>query len=216
MTYSIVARDAETGEVGVAVQTGTFGVGRVVQWARPNVGAVATQSFSEKSYGPLGLELMAGGKSAEQALAALLAADPGQAFRQAAMIDASGRAAVHTGSSCVAAAGHHVGEGYSVQANMMASERVWPAMAEAYEAAQGTLARRLLAALDAAEAAGGDFRARQSAALLVVPGEPDALPWAVVSDLRVDDHPEPLAELRRLLELEEAYRLLSSPETATP
>jgi uncharacterized Ntn-hydrolase superfamily protein len=204
LTYSIVARDAETGELGVAVQSRAFRAGSGVGWVLPGIGAVASQAFSERSYGPLGLELLQAGKTPEQALAGLVAADPDSAVRQVAMVDAEGRTAVHTGASCIPEAGHQTGEGYTVQANMMRSARVWPAMAEAFEAASGTVARRLLAALDAAEAEGGDWRGQQAAGLLVVAD--DAKPWERVSDLRVDDHPAPLRELGRLLDLEEAYR----------
>ena len=204
MTYSIVARDPETGELGVAVQSRAFGTGGAVPWAAPGVGAVATQSFTERSYGPLGLELMRAGKTAGEALAALLTADADREIRQVAMVDAEGRAAAHTGAECIASAGHLVAEGFTVQGNIMESERVWPALAEAFEAATGSLPWRLLLALDAAEAAGGDWRGRQAAGLLVVPAE--GQPWERVSDLRVDDHPDPLGELRRLLRLEEGYR----------
>jgi uncharacterized Ntn-hydrolase superfamily protein len=207
VTYSIVARDPETGELGVAVQTGTFGVGRGVPWAEAGVGAVATQSYTERSYGPFGLELMKAGRSAEQALAGLVASDPQERFRQAGMVDSEGRSAAHTGAGCVRECGHLVGDGYSVQANMMARDTVWGAMAAAYEAAAGTLARRLLAALEAAEAEGGDFRGAQSAALLVVEAEPSGFPWkGRVSDIRVEDHLDPVGELRRLLDMEEDYR----------
>ena len=215
MTYSIVARDAETGELGVAVQTRAFSVGRTVPWAQPGVGAIATQAFSERSYGPLGLKLLQAGRTPERALLALVAADEHGEVRQVGIVDAEGRVAAHTGESCIPECGHSVGDGFAVQANMMRSAEVWPAMAEAYTSAGGadgdlTLARRLLAALDAAEAAGGDFRGRQSAALLVVAGERSTAPWdGRVSDLRVEDHPEPLGELRRLLDLEEAYRRLN-------
>jgi uncharacterized Ntn-hydrolase superfamily protein len=172
-------------------------------WARPGVGAVATQSFSERSYGPLGLELLAAGKTPEQALAALVAGDPDSAVRQVAILGADGAVAAHTGDSCIPDAGHQTGDGYSVQANIMRNPTVWPAMAKAFEAATGTLARRLLTALDAAEAAGGDWRGMQAAGLLVVAAE--GKPWETVTELRVDDHPEPLSELRRLLGLDEGY-----------
>lgn len=172
-------------------------------WARPGVGAVATQAFSERSYGPLGLDLLAAGKTPEQALAALVTADPDAEVRQVAILGADGAVAAHTGESCIPDAGHQTGNGYSVQANMMRSPSVWPAMAEAFEAATGSLARRLLAALDAAESAGGDWRGMQAAGLLVVAAE--GKPWETVNGLRVDDHPEPLAELRRLLSLHEGY-----------
>jgi uncharacterized Ntn-hydrolase superfamily protein len=201
-----VARDSGTGEIGVAVQSHWFSVGPVVPWAEAGVGAVATQSLVEISYGPLGLELMRAGKSAPEALAALVAADSSEAVRQVAIIDASGRVAAHTGARCIAHAGHEVGNGFSVQANLMASDRVWPAMAEAFTRASGDLAERMLAALDAAEAEGGDIRGRQSAALLIVSGEPTGRPWVDRTfDLRVEDHPQPLAELRRLVVINRAY-----------
>ena len=207
MTYSIVARDPVTGELGVAVQTGTFGVGRGVPWAEAGVGAVATQSYTERSYGHFGLELLKAGRSPAEALAGLVAADPDERIRQVGIVDAQGRAAAHTGAGCIREAGHLVGDGFAVQANMMARDTVWPAMAAAYEAAEGTLARRLLAALDAAEAEGGDFRGAQSAALLVVGAEPTGFAWkGQLSNLRVDDHADPLGELRRLLDMEEDYR----------
>lgn len=205
-TFSIVARDPATGQLGVAVQSHWFGVGREVCWAEPGVGAVATQSLVKVSYGPLGLERMRRGLSAPQVLADLLAADEGRELRQVAMLDAQGRVATHTGRRCMAAAGHEAGDGFSVQANIMVDAGVWPAMASAYRAAQGDLAERLLAALDAAQAAGGDLRGRQSAALLIVGAERCAEPWAGVRiDLRVEDHPQPLVELRRLLTLQRAY-----------
>ena len=187
----------------MAVQSRAFRCGGVVPWAMPGVGAVATQSLAERSYGPLGLELLRAGKTPEQALAGLVAADPESEVRQVAILGADGAVSVHTGEACIPEAGHRTGEGYSVQANIMRSDRVWPAMAEAFEGARGSLARRLLAALDAAEAAGGDWRGRQAAGLLVVPA--GGQPWETVHDLRVDDHPEPLHELRRLLDLDEGY-----------
>ena len=206
-TYSIVARDPATGELGVAVQSHWFSVGSVVTWAEPGVGAVATQSFVEVSYGPLGLELMQAGKTAQQALAALLAADPHPEVRQVAMVDRHGDVAVHTGESCIAAAGHQTGEQYSVQANLMERDTVWAAMARAYESSEGDLAERLMSALEAAEAEGGDIRGRQSAALLVVPATGAGKPWRETTvDLRVEDHPRPLEELRRLLRVHRAYQ----------
>ena len=209
MTYSIVARDAANGELGVAVQTRNFAVGRLVPWARAGVGAIATQSFSEPGYGVLGLELLAVGKTASEALVGLVAADRHERHRQVAVVDAEGRVAVHTGSDCIPEAGSATGDAVSVQANMMRSREVWPAMLAAYGSAVGPLADRLMAALDAAEAAGGDFRGRQSAALVVVGGEPGGeYWWRRHHDLRVDDHPEPLAELRRLVEIATALRAL--------
>ncbi len=206
-TYSIVARDPKTGELGVAVQSHWFSVGTVVAWAEAGVGAVATQSFVDPSYGPLGLDLMRAGRAAPDALAGLLAADAGRDVRQVAIIDAQGRVAAHTGKNCIAAAGHHAGTNYSVQANLMEKDTVWPAMARAFEAAQGDLAERLLAALDAAQRQGGDIRGKQSAAILVVSGKPSGKPWVDRTvDLRVEDSPEPLVELRRLLNVHRAYQ----------
>ena len=211
MTYSIVARDPETGDLGVAVQSRAFGSGSGVPWIDPKAGAVATQAFGERSYGPLALRLLAAGKTPEESLAALVAADPDAALRQVGVVDAAGRSAAHTGQGCVADAGAWTEDGVSAQANMCRGA-VWEAMGETFTNEEGTLAQRLLAALEAAEAAGGDFRGRQSAALLVRPG--DGQPWDRVSDLRVDDHPEPLSELRRLLRKEEAYRRLNRLEPA--
>jgi uncharacterized Ntn-hydrolase superfamily protein len=205
-TYSVVARDPQSGELGVAVQSHWFSVGSLVTFAEAGVGAVATQSFVDPAYGPLGLGLMRAGKSAREALDALLASDAGREVRQVAMVDARGAAAAHTGAKCIQAAGHATGSGWSVQANLMASDRVWPAMARAMGEARGDLAERMLAALEAAEAAGGDIRGRQSAALLVVRGTSTGRPWADrVVELRVEDHPQPLAELRRLLRVHRAY-----------
>ena len=210
-TYSIVARDPATGELGVAVQSHWFSVGAVVPWAEAGVGAVATQSFVEPSYGPLGLELMRAGKSAPEALRALLAADEGRAVRQVAIIDAQGRVAAHTGDKCIAAAGHQVGKNYSVQANLMEKDTVWPAMARAFEAAKGDLIDRLVAALEAAEREGGDIRGRQAAAILVVRGKSTGRPWADrVIDLRVEDHPQPVVELKRLVRVHRAYEHMNA------
>ncbi|MBN1824632.1 MAG: DUF1028 domain-containing protein [Candidatus Eisenbacteria bacterium] len=209
-TYSIVARDAATGEMGVAVQSHWFSVGSVVPWAEPGVGAVATQSFVEPSYGPLGLERMRSGAAAAEALDALVAADEDREVRQVAMIDAHGRVAVHTGRKCIVHAGHRAGEGYSAQANLMENAGVPEAMARAYENAAGDLADRLLAALEAAEGEGGDIRGRQSAAILIVSGEKSDRPWeGRLFDLRVEDHPDPVGELRRLVRFKRAYRMLN-------
>lgn len=209
-TYSIVARDAATGQLGVAVQSHWFSVGPLVPWAEAGVGAVATQSFVDPRYGPLGLELMRAGRSAPEALRALVSTDADSAVRQVAMIDAQGRVDAFTGSRAIAAAGHQVGDGYAVQANLMDRPSVWPAMARAFEAAQGDLAERLLQALEAAEREGGDIRGRQSAAILVVGPENTGRPWADrFFDLRVEDHPEPLRELRRLVTLARVYRKMN-------
>jgi len=210
-TYSIVARDAETGDLGVAVQSHWFSVGSGVSWAEAGVGAVATQSFTEVSYGPLGLELMRAGKTAAQALAALLSVDENADVRQVAMVDRHGNVAVHTGEKCIAAAGHFEGDGFTVQANLMASDSVWGAMAEAFEGAEGDLAERMMAALEAAQAEGGDIRGSQSAAILVVPGVSEGSPWRERTvDLRVEDDPLPLEELRRLLGVHRAYEHMNS------
>jgi uncharacterized Ntn-hydrolase superfamily protein len=206
-TYSIVARDPATGEVGVAVQSHWFSVGPIVPWALPGVGAVATQANAEISYGPRGLELMARGLDAGAALDQLLAEDSEAATRQVAMVDARGGVAAHTGPSCIPYAGDVTGDGVTCQANIMASESVWPAMLETYETNDGPLRDRLLAALDAAEAEGGDIRGRQSAAILIVP--PEGERWDTVLELRVEDHPDPLPELRRLVGLADAYALAS-------
>ena len=204
-TYSIVARDPRTGELGVAVQSHWFAVGPIVPWVRAGVGAVATQSIAEPAYGPRALDSLATGARAREALDQLVDDDDLARFRQVAVIDAHGNAAAHTGDGCISHAGHQAGHEFSAQANMMASPEVWPAMAHAFEAATGPLARRLLAALHAAEARGGDARGRQSCALVVAPAHGES--WQRTVDLRVDDHPEPLAELDRLLDLSDAYAL---------
>jgi len=214
-TYSIVARDPATGELGVAVQSHWFSVGSIVPWAEAGVGAVATQSFVDPSYGKLGLDLMRAGKSAPDALKSLLAGDEGRDVRQVAMIDAQGRVDAWTGKNDIEAAGHIVGKDYSVQANLMLNDRVWPAMAKAFESTKGDLADRMLAALDAAQEAGGDIRGKQSAALIVVTGRPTGRSWADrVFDLRVDDSPEPLKELRRLVTLQRAYNHMNAGDLA--
>lgn len=217
-TYSIVARDPATGEIGVAVQSHWFSVGSVVPWAEAGVGAVATQSFVDPSYGQLGLDLMRAGKSAPEALKALLAADEGRAVRQVAMVDAQGRVAAHTGEKCIIAAGHQVGRGYSVQANLMDKKTVWPAMARAYETAQGDLIDRLLAALEAAEHEGGDIRGQQAAAIFVVKGKSTGRPWVgadVVIQLRVEDHPNPVEELKRLVRVHRAYEHMNAGDACS-
>jgi uncharacterized Ntn-hydrolase superfamily protein len=239
-TYSIVARDPKTGEIGVAVQSHWFCVGCIVSWAEAGVGAVATQSFVDPAYGKLGLDLMRAGKSAPKALGGLVAADLNKQVRQVAMIDNEGRVGAFTGCRDIPMAGHRVGTGggklvpilipdqdsecegrmdfgrnYSVQANLMLNDKVWPAMAEAFERAQGDLADRMLAALEAAEEAGGDIRGRQSAALIVVSGKSTGRPWVDRTfDLRVDDHPEPLKELRLLVKLQRAYNHMNAGDLA--
>ena len=207
-TYSIVARDAETGELGVAVQSHWFSVGAVVAWAEPGVGAVATQSFVDPDYGPLGLQLMRSGKNASQALKALLSIDKNANVRQVGMVDASGRVANHTGNKAMIEHCDLTGEGFAVQANLMWKPTVCKAMATAYESSEGDLGERLMAALEAAEEEGGDLRGKQSAALLVVSGDRTQVPWGGrIFDLRVDEHVAPLVELRRLLTVSRAYNL---------
>jgi len=214
-TFSIVARDPATGELGVAVQSHWFSVGATVPWIEAGVGAIATQSFVDPSYGKLGLDLMRAGKSAPDALKALLAGDDARDVRQVAMIDAQGRVMAHTGAKDIPAAGHIVGENYSVQANLMLNDKIWPAMARAFETTKGDLAERMMAALEAAQAAGGDIRGRQSAALIVVTGKPTGRAWTDrVFDLRVDDHAEPLKELRRLVTLQRAYNHMNAGDLA--
>jgi len=214
-TYSIVARDAATGEMGVAVQSHWFSVGRIVAWAEAGVGAVATQSFVDPAYGPLGLDMMRAGKSAEEALGAIVATDAGRDVRQVAMVDARGQVAAHTGAKAIQGAGHILGDQYSVQANMMLNDTVPAAMAQAFERAQGDLAERMLAALDAAEAVGGDVRGKQSAAILIVKAESTGRPWADrVMELRIEDHAEPLVELRRLVTIHRAYEHMNRGDLA--
>ena len=213
MTYSIVARDKETGEFGVAVQSHYFQVGPVVPWAIAGIGAVATQSAVNISFGPLGLELMRDGYTAPQALRALLAGDTQPESRQVALVDAAGNVAAHTGEKCIPAAGHRTGDGFSVQANLMEKDTVWDAMYEVFTSTDGPLAERMMAALEAAEAEGGDIRGKQSAAMLVVTGKPTGHSWEDrVIDLRVEDAPDPIAELRRLLRVKRAYMTLNSTE----
>ena len=212
MTYSIVARDPGTGDLGVAVQSHWFAAG-IVCWARAGVGAVASQATALIEHGPLALDLLEAGADAPRALARRLDADAEREVRQVAVLDASGSVAVHTGASCIPEAGHRTGDGFSCQANMMRRDTVWGAMADAFTSAGGELVDRLLVALEAAEAEGGDVRGRQAARLLVVRAEATDRPWEdVLVDLRVDDHPAPLPELRRLLDLKRAYDRLERAE----
>jgi uncharacterized Ntn-hydrolase superfamily protein len=206
VTYSIIAFDPETRECGVAVQSHWFSVGGLVTWGEPGIGAVATQAVVEPAYGPRGLERMRAGRTAPEALAELIAADELAATRQVAMVDAHGGIAAHTGSDCMPFAGQEVGHHHSCQANLMRTGAVWGAMTEAYLGAGGSLAERLLDALDAGEAAGGDLRGRQSAAILVV--GPEGEPWQRLVDLRVEDHEDPLGELRRIVRLGGSYELM--------
>ena len=206
-TYSIVALDETTGELGVAVQSHWFSVGFLVPWAKAGVGAVATQSFVKVDYGPDGLQLMESGITAVDALKTLTSKDEGEAVRQVGMIDIKGNVAAHTGSRCIKYAGHIVGENYSVQANMMANGTVPKAMAVAFEETKGDLADRMMAALEAAEAEGGDIRGKQSAAMVIVSGEPSGVDWKDTKlSLRIEDHPTPLIELKRLIRVHRAYQ----------
>lgn len=206
MTYSIVARDPEDGTMGVATQSQAFAVGSSVSWAIPGVGAVATQSMGEPMYGELGLHMLRAGMTATEVIAALTTVDPHPERRQVGIVDARGEVAATTGEACVEAAGHLTGDGVVVLGNLVRSPQVWEAMLEAYETTSGQLAGRLLAALEAAEAAGGDLRGRRSAAIEVVCASPSGRPWHDhLLDLRVDDHAEPVEELRRLVEHTERY-----------
>jgi uncharacterized Ntn-hydrolase superfamily protein len=210
MTYSIVARDSETGELGVAVQSQAFNTGAAVPWARPGVGAIATQSFTDRRYGWRGLQLLDNGETPDEALALLRADDDQPEFRQVAIIDSDGRIAQFTGANCVPAAGQTSGANWAAQGNMLASDDAWHQMGAAFEKTEGSLAQRLLAALDAAEATGGDWRGRGGAAMLVVPAS--GSPWERVIDLRVEEGDESLVELRRLVTRAEAYRAANRAE----
>lgn len=214
-TYSIVARDENTGDLGVAVQSHWFSVGSIVSWAEAGVGAIATQSFVNVSFGPEGLRLLKEGKTATEVLEELIKGDEGRDFRQLAIIDAKGNVAAYTGSKCIEVAHHKIGKNYSVQANMMLNDKVVDAMANAFENSNGPLAERLVAALKAAQEAGGDIRGQQSAALLVVRGTPTGKIWLDrMIDLRVEDHKEPVKELERLLKLYRAYEHMNNGDIA--
>ncbi|HVP13584.1 MAG TPA: DUF1028 domain-containing protein [Phycisphaerae bacterium] len=216
-TFSIVARDKVTGELGVAVQSHWFSVGCVVPWAEAGMGAVATQSIVDPAYGSLGLEMMRRGKSAPEALRGLLASDPRNAVRQVAMIDAQGRVMAHTGDKCIMPAGHIVDEAeqFSVQANLMENDTIWPAMAKAYRESKGDLADRLVAALEAAQQAGGDIRGQQSAAMVIVKAASSGKPWEDrLFDLRVEDSADPIGELKRLVTIQRAYNHMNAGDAA--
>ncbi|MCB0263275.1 MAG: DUF1028 domain-containing protein [Calditrichia bacterium] len=214
-TYSIVAVDTVTGEIGAAVQSHWFSVGSIVIWAEAGVGAVATQSFVNPSFGPRGLSLLKSGMTSQQAVNSLLETDDGRDVRQLAIIDARGNAATHTGKGCIPDAGHITRKNYSIQANMMLNNRVWPAMEKAFLDAKGPLAERLVAALEAAQAQGGDIRGKQSAALLVVRGKSTGNIWEDrLVDLRVEDHAEPVQEIKRLLRMHRAYDHMNAGDLA--
>jgi uncharacterized Ntn-hydrolase superfamily protein len=214
-TFSIVARDPVTGEMGVAVQSHWFSVGSIVSWGESGVGVVATQSFVNPSFGIRGLELLKSGKSPQEAVDELIAADEGRDVRQLAILDAKGRTASYTGKNCIKDAGNIAKENYSVQANMMLNDNVWSAMSDAFANSTGPLAERLIIALEAGQDAGGDIRGKQSACLLIVKGEPTKNVWEdKMFDLRVDDNPEPIAELKRLLKVYRAYEHMNNGDLA--
>jgi len=215
-TFSIVGMDEKTGDVGVAVQSHWFSVGSIVSWAEAGVGAVATQSLVNASFGPRGLDLLKQGKSPKEALKILLDSDEGREFRQVAIIDVLGRVAAHTGSDCIADAGQMVGKNYSVQANMMLNDKVWPAMSKAFEQNENLpLAERMMATMQAAQNAGGDIRGQQSAVILVVKGKSTGKVWEDRKiDLRVEDHPEAVAEMARVLKVFRAYEHMNNGDLA--
>lgn len=214
-TYSIVARDPLTGEMGVAVQSHWFSVGSIVAWGEAGVGVVATQSFVNPSFGQRGLELLKTGKTAQEVVDELIASDEGRDVRQLAIVDSKGNSFAYTGSKCISEAGHFVGDGYSVQANMMLNNTVWNAMSKAFENKKAPLAERLIAALEAAQNEGGDIRGKQSACLLVVRGDATGNLWEDrLIDLRVEDHPEPVDEIKRLLKVYRAYEHMNKGDLA--
>ncbi len=214
-TYSIVARDSVTGDMGVAVQSHWFSVGSVVSYGKAGVGVVATQSLVNPSYGPKGLALMEQGLSPQQALDALLANDKGEMYRQVAFLDVNGKVATHTGALCIDEAGHKQGKNFSVQANMMLNNTVWEAMAKAFENTKGTLSQRILATLKAAEGEKGDIRGKQSASILIVKGQATGSKWEdTIMDLRVEDHENPLEELDRLMQIHKAYDFMNKGDLA--
>jgi len=214
-TFSIVARDTVTGEMGVAVQSHWFSVGSLVTWGKAGVGVVATQSFVNPSFGPRGLSLLENGLTPKLAVETLLELDEGSAVRQLAILDVHGNVAAYTGEHCIEAAGHIIGDNFSVQANLMDKNTVWPAMAKAFENAKGSLAERMLVAMEAAQKEGGDIRGKQSAAILVVKAKSTGNSWEdKVVDLRVEDHDNPLAEMRRLLDIHTAYEFMNMGDLA--
>lgn len=215
-TYSIVARDPKTGEMGVGVQSHYFSVGSIVSWGESGVGVVATQSLVNVSFGLNGLELLKQGKSPREALDTLLAADEGRDVRQVAILDVQGRVAAHTGSKCIIHAGHIEGSNYSVQANMMLTDKVWSTMSKTFESHENLpLAERIVKTLASAESVGGDIRGKQSAAILVVGGKKVENKWEdKLIDLRVEDHEHPVEELTRVLKLYRAYRHMDEGDLA--
>jgi uncharacterized Ntn-hydrolase superfamily protein len=216
-TFSIVARDPKTGEMAVAVQSHWFSVGTVVAWGEAGVGVVATQSFVNKSFGIRGLDLLKQGKSPQEALDILLSDDTGKEVRQVAILDTLGRVATHTGKNCIDAAGQINGENFSVQANMMLNDKVWPAMAAAWKKnEQLQLPERIMEVMKAAQAAGGDIRGKQSAVLMIFAPRKTKEPWNDKEiDLRVDDSKEPVKELERLLSVHRAYEHMNQGDLYT-
>ncbi len=215
-TFSIVARDSVTGEMGVAVQSHWFSVGSLVAWGEAGVGVVATQSFVNPSFGQRGLEFLKKGMTAQEVVDLLIATDEGRDVRQLAIVDVKGNSASYTGSKCIDAAGNIAGDGYSLQANMMLNNTVWGAMSKAFENSKGPLAERLITALEAAQKEGGDIRGKQSACLLVVRGKATGNLWEDrLIDLRVEDNPEPIAEIKRLLKVYRAYEHMNNGDLAT-
>jgi uncharacterized Ntn-hydrolase superfamily protein len=214
-TFSIVARDAETGEMGVAVQSHWFSVGSLVAWGEAGVGVVATQSFVNPSFGQRGLELLKKGMTAQEVVDQLISTDEGRDVRQLAIVDSKGNSASYTGSKCISEAGNIAGDNYSVQANMMLNSTVWGAMSKAFENSKGPLAERLITALEAAQKEGGDIRGKQSACLLVVKGKATGNLWEDrLIDLRVEDNPNPIIELKRLLNVHRAYDHMNAGDLA--
>jgi uncharacterized Ntn-hydrolase superfamily protein len=214
-TYSIVAKDTKTGEMGIAVQSHWFSVGSVVGWAEAGVGAIATQSLVNVSFGPRGLELLKQGLTAQQVVDSLIASDEGRDVRQLAIVDSKGNVAAYTGKKCISDAGHIVGDNFSVQANLMLNTAVWPAMEKAFKETDGPLAERMIASLEAAQKVGGDIRGQQSASILIVKGKSSGKIWEDrLIDLRVEDHPEPVKELKRLLKVHRAYEHMNNGDLA--
>lgn len=214
-TFSIVARDTVTGEMGVAVQSHWFSVGSIVSWGEAGVGVIATQSFVNPEYGPEGLKLLKEGKSPEEIVKILTEADSGREVRQLAVLDTKGRSASFTGKKCIPPAGNISGNNFSVQANLMANDKIWPAMAKSFEETTGPLAERMIAALEAGQTAGGDIRGKQSASILIVKAMSTGKIWEDREmDLRVEDHAEPIKELKRLVKLFRAYEHMNAGDVA--
>lgn len=214
-TFSIVARDPESGEIGAAVQSHWFNVGSSVIWGEAGVGVIATQSFVNVSYGLRGLALLKSGLNPQQVVDSLIGPDEGKDYRQLAVLDTKGNSAAWTGKKCVESAGHLNGQNYSVQANLMLNNKIWPAMEKAFKESKGPLAERLITVLEAAQKEGGDIRGKQSAAILVYKGVSTGKPWDdKLIDLRVDDNPAPTPELKRLLKVQRAYDHMNNGDLA--